>query len=186
MLDLVQIQGAVAGDRDEGCVRKREWVTPSPLSICSDAGWAPRVPKPPLGKHGIQGCSSPHSPETRMCSCTRTKHTVRHSGGPSAKDRGLQGLLPKGNSGRVQKSPGPWGARGLLTLSLNLKPAGSIVWGEAAELVGGERVAPLAAWGPWDPRGQVQRRGFQTVDAPCGHPGCGCHPGGHQLQKGPV
>ena len=45
--DLIQIQGAVAGDRDEGCVRKHEWVTPRTLSIFSDAGWAPRVPKPP-------------------------------------------------------------------------------------------------------------------------------------------
>ena len=45
----------------------------------------------------------------------------------------------------------------LLSLSLNLKHAGSVLWGEAAELVGGECVAPLAAWGPWDPRRQVQR-----------------------------
>ena len=74
----------------------------------------------------------------------------------------------------------------LLTLLLNLKHAGSVLWGEAAELVGGECVAPLAAWGPWDPRRQVQRRGFQAVDAQRGHPGCGCHPRGPQLQKEPV
>ena len=139
----------------------------------------------PLGKHGIQGCSSPHSPETHMCSCTRTKHTIRHSGGPSAKDRGLQALPPKATAAEFSRVPDPGGPGGLLTLLLNLKHAGSVLWGEAAEL-GRECMAPLAAWGPWDPRRQVQRRGFQAVDAQRGHPGCGCHPRGPQLQKEPV
>lgn len=162
---------------------KREWVTPSALSICSDAGWAPGSQAPP-GKPWDSGLLFPHSPETRMCSCTRTKHTVRHSGGPSART-GDSGSSPQGQQRQGSAESRTLGGQGLLTLSLNLKHADSVLTGsEAAELVGRERVRAGGPGDPGIPEGRCRGEGFQAVDARRGHPGCGCHPGGHQLQEG--
>lgn len=61
----------------------------------------------------------------------------------------------------------------LLTFPLDLKHAGRILGGEAAELAGGERVAPLAAGGLGHPRRQAQGHGRQAVNALRGHPRCG-------------
>lgn len=61
----------------------------------------------------------------------------------------------------------------LLTFPLDLKHAGRILGGEAAELAGGERVAPLAAGGLRHPMRQAQGHGWQAVKALRGHPRCG-------------
>lgn len=136
-------------------------MTPCPLSICSDAGWAPRVPRPPLGKHGIQGCSSPHSPETRLCSCTRTKHTVRHSGGPSAKDRGLQGLPPRATAAVFPRILDPGGPGSCSpSRSISNTPAASSGVRQRNSLAG----SVWRRWRPGDPGipdGRCRGEGFR-------------------------
>lgn len=157
--------------------RKREWVTPGALSICSDAGVGSRVPGLPGKPWDSGGCSSPHSPETRMCSCTRTKHTVRHSGGPSAKDRGLQGLLPKGNSGRVQQSPGPWGDPGAAhpLAPISNTPAASSGVRQRNSLAGACGAA--GGLGTLGSQGRCRGEGFRQWTAGVDSLECGCHPG---------
>lgn len=89
---------------------------------------------------------------------------------------------------RGQSPAGTRTCRGLLTFSLELKHASSILRGEAAKLAGGECVAPLAAWGLWDGRWQAQGPGLQVVAGLSGHPGCCCCrlAGVAQLQKWPL
>lgn len=110
--DLIQIQGAVAGDRDEGCIRKHKWVTPPSTEHLLRCWVGSPGPQAPLGSTGFRAALPPTRLKHTCAPAHAQKHTIRYSGGPSAKDRGLQGLLPKGNGGRVQQSPRPWGAGG--------------------------------------------------------------------------
>lgn len=94
--DLTQIQGAVAGDRDEGCIRKHEWVTPPSTEHLLRCWVGSPGPQASPGKHGIQGCSSSHSPETHMCSCTRTETHHQILWGPICQGQGTPGSSPQG------------------------------------------------------------------------------------------
>ena len=122
----------------------------------------------PLGKHGIQGCSSPHSPETHVCSCTRTKHTFRHSGGPCTKDRGLQGLLPQGQQWQSSAESRTLGGRG------GCSPSCSISNTPAASSGVRQRNSAGSVWRRWRPgdpgipdgrcRGEGFRQWMLSVD----------------------
>ena len=161
--DLIQIQGAVARDRDEGCVRKHEWVSPPYTEHLLRCWVGSPGPQASLGSMGFRAVLPPTCLKHTCAPEHVQKHTVRYSGGPSAKDRGLQGLLPKGNGGRVQQSPRPWGTRGggcSPSRSLSITPAASSGVRQRNSLAG----SVWRRWRPGDPGipdGRCRAEGFR-------------------------